>query len=164
MESREERHKQAHFLLLFSFSVIHFQPAPVALWEVEKWCKLLYYLPASLQKSLWCCSGAPCHVTHGCKSVGLSPWVCDIPLPLSLLLPLIWHLCFSCRLGVHDMGTWSRTVHLYPSLGREDHACLNTSLGHQTGEFGDKIRGLCEAMFSRGSEAFLCCHRSSSAS
>lgn len=59
---------------------------------------------------------------------------------------------------------WVHEGELHLSLGREDHACLGASLGHQTGEIGDKTWGLCKTLFNLGSEAFPCCRRSSSAS
>lgn len=92
MESKEERHNHAHFLLFFfSYLCDLFPIFPTSShgFMRNRKCKFLYYLPASLQKSIWLCYGTSCCETHGNKTMKLNPQVCNITL--LLLFPFAQH-------------------------------------------------------------------------
>jgi len=91
MESKGERHNHAHFLLIFSplCDLFPIFPSSSCGFMRNRKCKFLYCLPASLQKSIWWCSGTSCCETRGYKAMRLNPQVCNITLPL--LLPFAQH-------------------------------------------------------------------------
>lgn len=64
-----------------------FLPSLLVLWEVERQLKyFIISLPASRSGSA---QDTPCCGTCGCKTVGLSPRLCNITHRCSLLLPLL---------------------------------------------------------------------------